>query len=343
MQRVLCCLFILLLLCSAGCDILGTSGDSPQPLCVGLLTDGDSVEDGGINQEIWNSLQQLKSEILGLEIQYRVPGQDGGYSECAAFLAERGCTLIICADGSMADTIVKVAQENPRCTFAVMDCADLEQDNVVCLGYAMEDAVYLAGYTAGKISTSERLGCVHGRLTGETERLLVSFMAGAKAANSDILLLRKNIVTQRDQGRQATEELVANGADIVFHVDGTEDSAVLQGCRANGIRAVSVNAKQGSKYRDTVLAFAQKEINAVVRRLVSEAMERTLKVGSQTLDFSNGGISLTVNGDLVSEKIAASINNARDRIAAGEITIPTTFESLYEKYPELADNLSEKR
>ena len=191
-------LAVLLLLNSAGCGGLGSKGDGNLPLSVGLLTDGNTVEDAGDNQEIWDCLQQLKTEIPGLETHFRIPGQDGGYSECAAVLAERGCTLIICVDGKMADSIIRVAQENPNCMFVAMNCVDLAKNNVVCVRYAMEDALYLAGYVAGKTSVSERVGCVHGRMSDQTEQLLVSFIAGTKAANGDITLLRR-IFSGRDK------------------------------------------------------------------------------------------------------------------------------------------------
>lgn len=338
MKKGLIVLFALLLLCTTGCSLFVSRNDTELPLQAGLLTDGSSVEDGGINQLVWTCLQQMKNEIPGFDIQYKVPGQDGGYSECAAVLAEQGCTLIFCTDKTMAETIAKIAGENPECTFLVLDCEDLKQPNTVSVNFAMNQAVYLAGYTAAKTSVSERLGCVHGRMTEETEQLIVGFIAGARAANSDIKILRRNILTQRDDGRLAAEEMVANGVDVIFHADGSADSAVLRVCEENGIWAVGANGEQGQENAACMLAFAEKQVEAALRQLINEVAAGESKAGSRTFDFSNSGVELIVSEGAVSEKILASVKSVREKLSAGEVSVPTTFEQLFEKYPDLAEN-----
>lgn len=337
MRKSLIVLAALLLLCSAGCSLFTSGNDVNLPLQAGLLTDGSSVEDGGINQAVWTCLQQMKSELSGFEAHYKVPGQDGGYSECAAVLAERGCTLIVCVDGSMADTIAKVAAENPNCTFLVLNSEEIKASNVISMGFSMDEAIYLAGYAAAKTSVSDRLGCVHGRMTEETERLVVSFMAGARAANSDITILRRNIMAQRDGGRLTAEELVANGVDVIFHADGAGDSVVLRVCEENGIWAVGANTEQGQGNPDCMLAYAEIQIDAALRQIINEASSKELKYGARTFDFSNGGIALTIGENILSEKAITSVNNIREKLAAGEITLPATFEQLFEKYPDLVE------
>lgn len=338
MRKSLTMLFALLLLCSAGCSLFGAGRDPQLPLQVGLLTDGSSVDDNGANQLVWTCLQQIKNEIPGFDAHYKVPGQDGGYSECAAVLAERGCQLIVCVDGAAVKAVEKIAAENPDCTFLALDSENIAQPNVITVHFSMNEAVYLAGYTAAKTSVSERLGCVHGRMTSETEQLLVSYIAGARAANRDITVLRSNLLTQRDDGRLAAEEMVANGVDVIFHADGKADSAVLRVCEENGIWAVGANAEQGQENPGCMLAFAEKRVDTAVRQLITEAAAGELKAGRRSFDFSNGGIVLTVGDGIVSEKTAASVNNVREKLAAGELSIPETFEQLFEKYPDLAEN-----
>lgn len=174
-------------------------------------------------------------------------------------------------------------------------------------------------------------------MTEETERLVVSFMAGARAANSDITLLRRNIMPQRDGGRLSAEELVANGVDVIFHADGAGDSAVLRVCRENGIWAVGANAEQGKDNTDCMLAYAEKQVDTALRQIINEAASKELKCGARTFDFSNSGIALTVDESILSEKTITSVNNIREKLAAGEVTFPATFEQLYEKYPDLTE------
>ena len=73
-------------------------------------------------------------------------------------------------------------------------------------------------------------------------------------------------------------------------------------------------------------------------RSIFQASSKELKYGARTFDFSNGGIALTIGENILSEKAITSVNNIREKLAAGEITLPATFEQLFEKYPDLKAN-----
>ena len=100
---------------------------------------------------------------------------------------------------------------------------------------------------------------------------------------------------------------------------------------------MGANTEQGQANPDCMLAYAEIQIDAALRQIINEAVSKELKCGVRTFDFSNDGITLTVGENILSEKTSTSVNIIREKLAAGEITLPATFEELFEKYPDLTE------
>lgn len=319
----------MLLLLPVGCAVTEEDAGVGRPIHVGLLTDGNGVEDGGANQEAWDCLQQMQTEVEGFRADYLKPGTDGTYGECIRRLAEQGCSLIACVDGSMAEVIGRTAQSFPQVQFAVVDCDSVAGSNVAGLSFAPQQAVYLAGIAAGKTSQSGRIGCVHGRLTAKTEQLLAAFMAGVKAADSDAEILRGNALADNDGGALAAQRMVANGVDVIFHADAGDESVVVQVCQENGIWAVGANRDYSAQAPEQVLTCAVKQVAVAVRDIVETAAAGQFTAGVHLYDLSNSGVGLT--DGLLTEAVQNSVNNAKEKLLAGERTIPDTLDTLMEK------------
>lgn len=334
MKRYLALLLSVLLLICAACGRDPSQSTEAQPICIGVLTDGAAI-DQGINHQIWNALDSLAEEGLPLRRAYRIPETDGTYTECITALAEEGCKLIFCADGSMSSTVQKAAQSRPDLQFVIAEGENGQLNNVSSMTFATEQAAYLAGIAAGKMTRSGRVACVHGRLTEETERITAAFMAGVLAADDEVILLRENILGQRDGGDSAAEILVTKGVDVIFHADRTERSAVIAACARNGIWAVGAWKDRSGEGAQTVLTSAVHNIAAAVQDVVRDYADGSFTAGVRYYDLSRQGVDLVLPG-LLSDKTQTSVNNAKTKLAAGETVVPQTLQALAEKYPDLA-------
>lgn len=334
MKRCLALLLGLLLLLCAACGNDLSQPSEADPIRVGVLTDGDAI-DRGVNQQIWNALESLSEEGLPLQRSYRIPGSDGSYSDCITALAEEGCRLILCAQGSMSDVIQQAAQSYPDLQFVIVEGETADKTNVSALTFASEQAAYLAGIAAGKTTQSGRVACVHGRLTEETEQMVAAFMAGVRAADDEVIILRENILGQYDGGDSTAEMLVTKGVDVIFHADRTERSAVIAACVRNGIWAIGAWKDRSGEGAETVLTSAVHGIAVAVQDVVRDYADGSFSAGVRHYDLSRQGVDLVLPG-LLSDKTQNSVNNAKTKLAAGETTVPKNLEALAEKYPDLA-------
>ena len=337
MKRLITLLLTTLLLCTA-CTAGPSQPAEAEPVRVGVLTDGNAI-DRGVNQQIWNALDSLMEEGLSLQRTYRIPGTDGSYGDCIAALEGEGCGLILCAQKNMGDVIQKAAKSYPQIQFVIVE-GDIEpSDNVSTMTFATGQAAYLAGIAAGKTSISGRIACVHSRLTQETEATVAAFLAGARAADDEVILLRENIVGQYDGGDSAAELLVTKGVDVIFHADRTVNSPVIAACARNGIWAIGTGADYSGEAPDAVLTSVVHRVDVAVQDIVRDYADGSFAAGTRHYDLSSQGVDLVLPG-LLSEKTQTSIQNTKTKLAAGEVGVPDSLEVLAEKYPEL--NMSGK-
>lgn len=327
-KYVVLLLSMLLVLAVSGCGAQNTEETPLQPIHVGLLTDGGGIDDGGVNQLAWEGLQALQRENAGVQLSYLVYGKDGTYAECIDDLAGQGCSLVICTDGTMAEAIGRVAAVFPDVRFAVLNAEEIALPNVTCLKFALEQAAYLAGVAAAKTTESDLIGCIHGRMTAETEQLVAAYMAGARAANSSVRVLRSNILGDGDGGDRAAEEMVAKGVDVIFHADGESGSAVIRACDRNGIWAIGTQSGHVDQGVERLLATAAKCVDAAVQNVVKAAATGQLESGIRMYDLSNQGVDLANPQGHLSETVLTSVGNYRTKLKAGEIQILRSLEEL---------------
>ena len=322
------CLLFFFVFSLSGCRADEEAVDNSKAISVGLVTESSGIEEDSISRRIWDALQNLQHVYSALEISYQQPDKTSSYEVCIQQLALKDCSLILCADGTMKDVIEKIAKNYPELQFAIFNCDSTTQSNVTGLMFSREEAVYLAGIAAGKSTQSERVGCIHGRLTTQTEKLLVSFMAGVKAANRNVEILRTNSLIHKDGGALAAEEMITHGVDVIFHVDGDQNSAVLQQCQKNGIWAIGVN--WDSENMKQTLASASDRVEVVVANVVQKAMDKTLQGEVLQYGLQNDGVVLSAADGVLTDSAANTVHNAKNKLLAGEVTLPSSLEELTE-------------
>jgi len=111
--------------------------------------------------------------------------------------------------------------------------------------------------------------------------------------------------------------------DVVFHIDGQAESKVVSTCRENGIWAVTANA--GGLPSAAVLASAQDDFAFAVTNVVQQTAAGQFASGLHCYNLA-GGVTLLMNPDQLPESIQTSVENMKNKIIAGEVTIPVALD-----------------
>ena len=325
---------MVLSLTACGVDSSDEAEETEERLKIGLVTDLGGVEDQSFNQSAWEGLQRAE-EDFGVEVNYLSSGADSDYAPNIETFLDEDYDLIISVGYLLADATRAATIENEDVKFAIIDdfsCADLE--NVTCLTFKQEQASYLAGYAAGLMTEKDNIGIVLGMASDTMNSFGYGYCAGALDANPDITIQQGNANSFSDpaMGSTLTTNFVTNGADIIFHAAGATGTGVISECQAKGIMAIGVDSDQNYLAPETVITSAMKRVDNAVYDTVRKLVEGTLEGGIAEYDLTNGGVDIAPATDLLPEEVTAAVNEVKEKIKAGEITVPNgkaAFEATY--------------
>ena len=170
----------------------GAAGDADcanaANFCIGLVTDIGKVDDKSFNQSAWEGAQKGAAAVGGFSKFIETTDTKDYAANIAQFTAKK-YDVIITVGFLMADATAKAATANAETKFVGIDQglpAENPPTNYASLVFPEDQAGYAAGFLAGKLTKTNKLGQVLGQEIPPVQKFAKGFEAGAKAANSGI-------------------------------------------------------------------------------------------------------------------------------------------------------------
>lgn len=336
-KKVLAAVLSLSMILSTGVVAMADETKDPSEVKVGVITDVGGVNDGSFNQSAWEGLTRANEE-LGITTNYLESHTDSDYIPNLETFIDEEYDLIICIGYQLADAMREEAEANPDQKFAIVDdatCADL--DNVTCLMFEQAQASYLVGYVAGLTTKSNTIGFVLGMSTGVMNQFGYGYCAGALDANPDVKILQNNANSFGDTaaGKTAANNMIADGADVIFHAAGATGLGAIDACKEAGIWAIGVDSDQSPLAPETILTSALKRVDNACYDATKKTILGTLEGGVETYDLAAGGVDIAPTTDNLSKDVLEKIEKAKKDIIAGDLVVPKNQEEFEEKYGDV--------
>lgn len=318
----------------------GSAESTGEKIKVGMVTDVGGINDHSFNQTSWEGLQRAQAD-LGIETVYVESRTDADYVTNIESLIDAECDLIICVGFMLSDATRTAAQNYPDQKFAIIDdSANEDLPNVACLMFEQAQASYLVGLVAGMMTESNTVGFVIGMNTGPMNQFGYGYCAGVLDANPDATILQYNANNFGDAGvgKTAAKDMITKGADVIFHAAGGTGAGVIDGCAEDGIWAIGVDTDQSSLAPATVVTSAMKRVDNASYDIAKAVLEGTYSAGVHVYDLTSGGVDLAPTQDLLSAEVLAAVEQAKQDIIDGKITVPDNqadFEAKYQDVYEL--------
>lgn len=315
---------------NAGSEAGSEGGEALESIKVGMVTDTGGVNDKSFNQTSWEGLQALAVEYPNIEVNYLESKTDADYQSNIETFMDEGYDLIICVGYMLADATREAAEANPDQKFAIIDDATIDLPNVACLMFSQNEASYLVGIVAGMMTETDTVGYVQGMVSDSMNQFGCGFIAGVKAANENATVLQYNANSFGDPaaGGTAAKDMITKGADVIYHAAGGTGNGVIETCSTEGIYAIGVDTDQSSLAPNTVITSAMKRVDTAVQDISLAVLNGTFTPGVHLYSLENGGVDLAPTRDLLPEEVIAAVEDAKTKIIAGEITVPSTPEEL---------------
>jgi len=333
-------LAVALALIGAGCgggddDDAAATGTTPESdVRVALVTDVGQLNDRGFNQLAYQGLKRAKRE-LGVQIRVVESASAADYVPNYASLVRQRYDLVIGVGFAQGDAIDTAATQYPNAKFAIVDVDQSglkhKPANVVGLIFKEQEVGYLAGYLAGLTQKRARgrdvIGSVGGFKEPPVDRFIAGYQAGAKEALPGITTLNGYSSNWDDQAKckEIALSQIARGAGIVFQVAGECGLGALAAAKDRSVWGIGVDADQ-SFLGPFVLTSALKRVDAAVFQTIKSVVDDRWQGGRNlTFGLKQDGVGLgKISGKVPKEDLDA-LDQVKERIASGEISVPTSL------------------
>lgn len=303
---------------------------SGKEITVGMITDVGGVNDRSFNQTSWEGLQALAKENPNISVSYLESKTDADYSANIETYLSEDTDLIICVGYMLAEATKAAAEANPDQLFAIIDDSSIDLPNVACLMFSQAEASYLVGIVAGLATESNTVGYVQGMVSDSMNQFGCGFIAGVKSVNPEATVLQFNANNFGDPtgGNTAATDMITKGADVIFHAAGATGNGVIEACKANGVYAIGVDTDQAPLAPETVITSAMKRVDIAAQDISLAVANGTFTPGVHLYSLENGGVDLSPTRDLLTDEMLTAVEDAKAKIIAGEVQVPSTPEEL---------------
>lgn len=306
-----------------------------------MVTDVGGLGDKSFNDMSYAGLQRAESE-LGVQIEVLESKEPTDYESNINQLATAGFNPIFAVGFLMTDTVMKVAPQFPDVTMGGIDIFfDPADANVIGLNFKEQEAGYLAGVVAGKLTTmtdadprindKKVVGFVGGMEIPPVQKFEAGFVAGVKSVAPDVEVksIYTGSFTDSQKGIEAGKSLIEGGADIIFAAAGSVGNGTAKACQDNKALFIGVDADQYETLEgigDTILTSAIKRVDNAVFLTVKDAVDGNIK-GGQNLIFgiAEDGVGLAPYHDWDSkmpQDVKDAVIKASADVVAGTVTVP---------------------
>jgi basic membrane protein A and related proteins len=317
-----------------------TTAEQANDVRVGMAYDVGGRGDQSFNDAAAAGLDQAVEEF-GIEAQ-EATATDGepesAREERLQQLIDAGYTTIIAVGFAYAESVAKVAPENPDVHFALVDSTDATGDNIANLTFAEEQGSFLVGAAAALKTRTDNIGFVGGVQVPLIQKFEAGYIAGAQEINPDIEIQRGYLTQPPDfsgfgdpaKGKTAAEGMFQGGADVVYHAAGGSGGGVFTAAKEANKMAIGVDSDQAKTaspdVQDVIITSMIKRVDVAVYEFLTREVEDTFEAGEQVFDLAAGGVDYSTTGGKVDD-IKDQLDELKQRIIDGDITVPTSPES----------------
>src|SRR4029079_3214392 len=215
-----------------------------QTFKVALLTPGP-ISDKSWNGGAYEGLMAIR-DSLGATVSHIQTKTPAEFDENFRQYGAQGFTLVFGHGFEFQDAALRVAPDFPNTVYVTTSGTSVAK-NVAGVDFAFEEASYLAGIIAGRMTRSNLLGVIGGTELPPVKTSFEAFEQGAKSVNPKVRIIVSYIGNWDDAsaGKEQAIAQISRGADIIFQNADAAGLGIFQAVKeARDIRIIGSNANQ---------------------------------------------------------------------------------------------------
>ncbi|RDY23220.1 BMP family ABC transporter substrate-binding protein [Romboutsia maritimum] len=317
-----------------GCGKESSEKAEKKTFKVGMVADVGGINDESFNQSAYEGLQQAKKD-LGIEIKVVESKQQSEYMPNIESLVDEGLDLIIGVGNTMVDDIKTESKNYPEQKFAIIDeTYDEIPKNVTPILFKENEATYLTGLIAGKMTKTNKVGFLGGMNNPIISRFEYGYKAGVKTANESAEVKTQYAGTFGDaaKGKSIASQLYSNDVDVILAAAGGTGLGAIEVAKEQNKYIIGVDRDQSSLAPKNILTSALKKVNVAVYQTVKELADGKLEGGVEKVyGLKQDGVGIADNtAKLIPEDVLTYVNDQVKKIKSGELVIPSNEKEFNE-------------
>jgi basic membrane protein A len=278
--------------------------------------------------------------------------------------SEQDWNLIIAGTYSISETLGEVAKQYPDKKYILYDAAvpydEGGFDNVYSIQYKQNEGSYLGGVLAASLLKSGKLpadaGAALGFLGGMDipviNDFLVGYIAGAQSVSPDVKVAVSyaGSFTDAAKGKELGLAQYRSGVAIGFTAASQAGLGQLSAAKETGKFVLGVDSDQEAIFAESDPAIASQVVSSVLKNVDVSLLQAydlyvqgKLPFGSgQAVGLTEGAVGLVETGNmakLAAPEVIAAVKSAEEKIASGEIKVPTAFGMTTEEIAKLRESV----
>ncbi len=294
-----------------------------------LIYDLGGKFDKSFNEAAFNGASRWAQETGGtfkdIELQ-----SEAQREQALRRFAEAGFNPIVTTGFSMSTPIASVAADYPDTKFVTIDgyVDPEEHPNVKSILFAEHQGSYLVGMLAAMASETDTVSFVGGMDIPLIRKFACGYAQGVKAVKPDATVIANMTGTTPAawndpvKGSELTKAQISQGSDVVFAAAGGTGLGVLQTAADEGILSIGVDSNQNYLFPGQVLTSMLKRVDVATADAMAAGPD--LETGVEALGLDDNGVGYALdenNADLITEEMQAAVEDAKEKIIAGEIEV----------------------
>jgi basic membrane protein A len=285
--------------------------DVEEKYKVGLVLSVGGVNDESFNQSAWEGALRAKEEYENVEVTYLESNGEADYTPNIETLIDMDMDLIVGVGFQVADSVKEAAETYPNQTFAMIDSSYDEGEeipnNVRPILFNEEQAGYLTGLIAGKMTKTNTVAWIGGFDIPSCTPFYTGYEKGAKEANPNVKVLKQyiNSFTDAAKGKVAAQQMIKEDSDVIFMATGGGNMGIIEAIKeANGVKGIGVDMPMSYLAKDYIITSALKNVGEGLKLTIKDYIEGNFNGGNEVkYDLSNGGVGYEITDHLSQDLI----------------------------------------
>lgn len=323
------------------CSPAAPAAEAPKPAESGAKAAADVkivlLLPGEVNDQGWNASNYAGvvacNEQLGTNMEYVEAVQEADFESTFREYAERGYDIIMAAGSQFDEAAASVATSYPETLFMVVNGSKSDADNLCPLFPKEYEASYLGGIIAGYLTESGKFGMVGGDPNQAMQDLMavygktaVSIAKERGLADASYNLAYANSWSDIALGKQMSENMIDDGADVMFVYANELGLGVINGAIEKGVKVVGYSSDQTTIDPKTVVASIDFDYATMYVWAINEWLGGNLK-GHQIIEVGvPENIYFPVYTENCPKEAVDACNAAVEALKKGEVNLKELFD-----------------